>query len=106
MARPQIEIDGTEVEKLAALGATVAEIADFMGCSKDVIERRFQAEVSKGRVGLKINLRRTMVQAAIDTKNITMMIWLSKQFLGMKEPKQEIDFSTGVDGIDFTDDQT
>lgn len=103
--RKLLDIDEEEVVKLAKLGATNAEIADFMGCSRDVIERRFQAETTKGRTGMKIKLRQAMLRNAIENNNATIQIWLSKQWLGMKEPRQEIDFTNGMDTISFEDDE-
>ena len=102
--RPLIEIDEEEVLKLAQLGCTVQEMADFFGCSRDVLERRFSGVYQKGFATAKMSLRRQML-AAVDKGSVPMAIWLSKQWLGMKEPKQEIDFSTGVDEITFTDDK-
>lgn len=104
MARPQVKIDGEEVEKLAAFGITIAEMADFFKVSRDVIDRRFKDEVAKGRADLKMKLRRKQIEVAMGG-NVTMLIWLGKQLLDQKEPKQEIDFTNGVDEIDFTDDK-
>lgn len=95
MARPQIEIDHEEVIKLASIGCSNEEIAAFFDCSKDTIERRFAAELTKGRENGKTRLRRLQWQAA--TKgNVVMQIWLGKQMLGQKD-KQETEHK--VDGI-------
>jgi hypothetical protein len=42
-------IDPEEVRKCAALGATIPEIAQFVGCGHATIERRFMKEVHAGR---------------------------------------------------------
>jgi hypothetical protein len=42
-------IDPEEVKKCAALGATIPEIAQFVGCGHATIERRFMKEVQSGR---------------------------------------------------------
>lgn len=102
--RPLLQIDEDEVLKLAQIGCTVQEMADFFGCSRDVLERRFSGVYQKGFATAKMSLRRQML-AQVEKGSVPMAIWLSKQWLGMKEPKQEIDFTNGVDGIDFTDDQ-
>jgi predicted metal-dependent hydrolase len=81
MARPKIEIDEEQVEKLAILGCTNNEIADFFECSKDTIERRFAAILSKGRASGKIRLRRIQMQIA-EKGNAVMALWLGKQMLG------------------------
>ena len=43
------EIDPNEVRKLAMIGATLEEIARYLGCSHDTIERRFRKQVAEGR---------------------------------------------------------
>lgn len=92
MARPPIPIDADEVIKLASIGCSNDEIAAFFDCSKDTIERRFAAELNKGRENGKTRLRRLQWQSA--TKgNVVMQIWLGKQMLGQKD-KQELEQTT------------
>jgi hypothetical protein len=43
------KIDPIEVRKLAMIGASLVEIARYLGCSHDTIERRFRTEVEEGR---------------------------------------------------------
>jgi hypothetical protein len=43
------QIDPNEVRKLAMIGATIKEIARYMGCGHATIERRFMEEVKAGR---------------------------------------------------------
>jgi hypothetical protein len=89
MARPLLQIDSKEVEKLASIGCSNSEIAAFFECSKDTIEGRFSAELHKGRENGKTRLRRWQLQSA-EKGNVAMLIWLGKQMLGQKD-KQEID---------------
>ena len=37
-----------------------------------------------------MSLRRAQFRAAIEDKNITMQIWLGKQYLGQREPDRQI----------------
>lgn len=91
MARPKIEIDAEQVEKLAAIGCKVEEMADFFGCSRDTLERRFAAEITKGRANVRISLRRMQIEAA-KRGNVVMQIWLGKQILGQRDKEEtEID---------------
>jgi len=95
MARPRIEIDKTEFEKLCALQCTLIEIASFFKCSEDTIEKWCRREYKMGftdifhlKRGLgKVSLRRSQFRMA--ETNPTMAIWLGKQYLGQTE-KQEI----------------
>lgn len=91
MARPKLDIDPNEVEKLASIGCSNQEIASFFDCSKDTIEGRFSAEVAKGRENGKTRLRRLQLQAA-QKGNVVMLIWLGKQMLGQKD-KHETELS-------------
>lgn len=86
-------IDWEHADKLCLIQCTLDEIAMFFNVSPDTIERRCErengmkyAEYHKRKsVGGKISLRRAMFRKAIDGDNATMQIWLSKQYLGMKD---------------------
>lgn len=92
MARPRIEINWEEFEKLCVMQATLEEIASWFDCSEDTIERavkrRFHASFAdvarqKGGKG-RISLRRKQFQMALDGDR-TMLIWLGKQYLKQTE---------------------
>ena len=93
MARPRKDVDEKQVERAAAIGCTVAEIAVVLGVSKDTLERRFAASIEKGRERGRRSLRRMQWKTA-KAGNPTMQIWLGKQLLGQAD-KQEL---TGRDG--------
>jgi hypothetical protein len=84
VARPRISLDPGAVRKLAALGATVAEIADFLGVSRATLERNFAAEIDKGKAQLKFKLRRWQLRAA-ERGNAALLIFLGKAMLGQRE---------------------
>lgn len=97
MGRPIKEINWEEFEKLCAIQCTLGEIAAWFCCSEDTIERRVQEEYGqtfaevfsqKKKIG-KMSLRRTLFQKAQEG-NPTLLIWLSKQHLGMRD-KTEIE---------------
>ncbi len=99
MGRPPIEIDQPSFEKLCGLMATLVEIAGFFDCSVDTIERWCKAtyevtfaEVYRQKAGKgKISLRRKQYEIAM-TGNVTMLIWLGKQYLGQSDKmEQKID---------------
>ena len=91
--RPKAKIDAEQVVKLARIGCTLEEIGSVVGCDKSTISRRFATEIDKGREYGKASLRRKMWHAAMDGNNITMMIFLSKNVLGMAD-KRETDITT------------
>ena len=89
MARPKFKIDYDMVEKLAGIQCTQQEIASFLGCSVDTLQRdeTFCGIYKKGMESGKMSLRRTQFRLA--EKNPTMAIWLGKQYLNQRD-RQEI----------------
>lgn len=91
MARPRKEIDLEQFRKLCQIQCTLTEIADWFDCSEDTIERWCKRELEKSfaeaqrnfSVDGKISLRR--IQFKLAEKNVTMAIWLGKQYLGQKD---------------------
>lgn len=99
MARPKkYDIDPKQVEKLASFGCTNTEIASFFGCSKDLISKSYSTNVAKGKDQGKIRLRQLMWRTA-EGGNVSMLIWLSKQYLGMSD-KQEVTTMELPEGFD------
>lgn len=102
MARPKIEIEKEQFNKLCFLQCTLSEIAAFFNCSEDTIERWCKREYKEGfadvyskKRGLgKISLRRSQFRMA--ETNPTMAIWLGKQYLGQTE-RQEVAVSVKDD---------
>ena len=78
-------VDPSEVEKLAAIGCKDIEIANWLGIKPDTLRRNFAAELTKGREGMRISLRRAMLSNAIQNNNAVLQIFLSKNFLGMMD---------------------
>ena len=100
MARPKkYDIDTKEVEKLAGYGCTNIEIADFFGCSSDLIEKSYSEFLTKGRANLKKRLRKAQLDTAL-SGNSTMLIWLGKQMLGQVD-KQEVEHIRPIEEIEF-----
>ncbi len=102
MARPRIEIDANQFEKLCSIQCTLNEIAGFFNCSSDTVERwckreykeSFADTYKKYSAGGKISLRRYQFKMA--EHNAAMAIWLGKQYLGQTE-KQEVMIATQDD---------
>lgn len=89
MADP-LDIDPEQVIKLAQLGCPVTDIAYVIGCSTDTLHRRFAAEIAKGKATSRTRLRQLMWKSA-EHGNITMQIFLSKQYLGFSDKVENID---------------
>lgn len=74
-----------QVIKLAKLGATLNEIADYLGVDVNTVRRRYKAEIVKGKAEMKQRLRKAQLQAAIEDRNPTMLVWLGKQYLNQTD---------------------
>ena len=92
MGRPRIEIDTDQVSAFCQVLCTQEEIALFLGCSIETLNRRikeksgltFAGFYQKHSVGGKMSLRRYQYLAAKDG-NPTMLVWLGKQVLGQRD---------------------
>ena len=102
MARPKkYDIAGEEVEKLASYGCTVREVANFFGCSEDLIKKSYSQFMTKGKDKGKIRLRQLQWRAA-EKGNVPILIWLGKQILGQTD-KQEIEWDHNIEEVKFID---
>jgi hypothetical protein len=84
MGRPLKDIDAETVRKLAKLGCTQGEIAEFVGCAQSVISERFRSDFDLGRVESKISLRRMQWRSAMKGSD-RMLIHLGKVYLGQTD---------------------
>ena len=88
--RPRAKIDLAQIQTLAQIQCTDYEIALVIGVSEKTIERRkkaggdFLEAYEKGRSEGRTSLRKWQFEAA-KNKNITMLIWLGKQYLGQTD---------------------
>jgi len=91
MARPRIEIDKKQFEKLCGLQCTKEDIAGFFDVSEDTIDRFCKREYKesfaavfskKRRIGL-VSLRKSGFDLA--RKNAAVHIFYAKNFLGMTD---------------------
>jgi len=74
-----------EVQKLAALGCSNRDIANFFGIEESNVSRHFAAFITKGREEVKIALRRAMLDNACRNHNAAVQIFLAKNMLGMSD---------------------
>jgi predicted transcriptional regulator len=81
-------IDLDMVEKLAAIGCTMPEIAAIVGCSERTLRTRASEQVDNGREKMKVSLRRWQYEKAKDG-NVPMLIWLGKQYLGQSDRHEQ-----------------
>jgi hypothetical protein len=89
MGRPKKNIDPLQVEKLAAINCSYAEMAAVLNCSVDLLQRRFPQVIEKGRETGKMSLKRKQYEVAM-SGNVTMLIWLGKIILGQREEQPSV----------------
>ena len=89
MARPKkYQIDTVQLQKLATLGCTNKEMADFFGCSADLLEKSYSEFLTKGRAQQKMRLRQLQWRAC-ENGNVSMLIFLGKNMLGQQDRIEE-----------------
>lgn len=64
------------------------KICEALGYNDTTLKRNFGNILTKGRAVLKQRLRRKQIDVALKG-NITMLIWLGKQYLGQAEKVEE-----------------
>jgi hypothetical protein len=84
MGRPAKDIDAELVRKLAKLGCTQDEIADFFGVTQSVISERFRSDFHLGCAESKISIRRMQFKRAMQGSD-RMLIHLGKVYLGQTD---------------------
>lgn len=96
--RPRVLIDLDQAKLAAKIQCTDAELAAVLDVSLKTVRRRlkddddFREMVERGRNEGLVSLRRSMFRLA-DEGNPTMLIWLSKQHLGMRDPMRSVEVS-------------
>lgn len=77
-------VDPEEVTKLAAIGCTDREIAEWLSITETALRYNFNSELLKGKGQLIHSLRRAQIRTALEG-NATLLIWLGKNILGQSD---------------------
>jgi hypothetical protein len=91
MARPKKDIPLKQVEALGMLQCTIDEVSLVLGIPPSTLKSRpdVMETFNKGREKGKMSLRRAQWKKAMEG-NVTMLIWLGKQYLNQREPQLNI----------------
>ena len=84
MGRPNKKVDEKVIANLSQIGCIQEEIGSVVGISARTLQRRFSDLVEENKNIGKASLRKRMWASALKG-NPNMMIWLSKNYLGMKD---------------------
>lgn len=98
--RPKKIIDYDSVERLASIMCTQDEIANYLDISVRTLLRddEFCQVYKKGLDKGKMSIRRQQYKSA-ESGNVTMQIWLGKQYLNQRD-RSEITNKETVDKLD------
>lgn len=83
-------VNPDEVYKIAALGCTDREIAQWFSMNEDTLRYNFKDIIANAREDLKQSLRRAQIKLALNG-NATMLIWLGKNILGQSDNPNDSD---------------
>ncbi len=95
MGNKLLPIDSNQVRKLAGMACTHEEIAHIVGCCRDTLEKRFPAELKEGGEEVSISIKRKQFKVALEDENVTMLIWLGKQYADQSD-KREIESKVDI----------
>lgn len=82
--RPRKNIDPQQVEELAAIQCSYAEMAAVLKCDPSTLTRNYSQAIKDGRERGKSSLKRKQYEVAMKG-NVGMLIWLGKQHLGQSD---------------------
>ena len=86
IGRPKKELDENIIAKLSQIGCTQEEIGAVVGISARTLQRRYADLVAKNKSIGKSSLRKKLWSKAMRGQgNDKLLIWLSKQELGMQD---------------------
>ena len=86
--RPKIVVDIEILKNLASIGCPDYEIASVLNISAKTLKRNYADIVEEFKEKGKASLRKKMWDKAVKKDNTHMQIWLSKNYLGMKDRTQ------------------
>ena len=86
--RPKIIVDIEILKNLASIGCPNYEIASVLNVSARTLNRNYAEIIDQFREKGKASLRKKMWDKAVKKDNTNMQIWLSKNYLGMKDRTQ------------------
>ena len=86
--RPKIVVDIEILKNLASIGCPDYEIASELNISAKTLKRNYADIVEQFKEKGKASLRKKMWDKAVKKDNTHMQIWLSKNYLGMKDRTQ------------------
>ena len=85
VGRPKLVVDLQILGNLAQIGCPNYEIASVLGISQRTLKRNFANFIERIERSGKASLRKKMWDKAVKKDNTHMQIWLSKNYLNMRD---------------------
>lgn len=91
MGRPKKQLDYELIERMAGKFCTQQDIADTLDVALRTLhnDKHFAQAYNKGVANAKSSLRAKQYDVAM-SGNVTMLVWLGKQYLSQREPQAEV----------------
>ena len=86
--RPKIVVDIEILKNLASIGCPDYEIASVLNISAKTLKRNYADIIEQFKEKGKASLRKKMWDKAVKKDNTHIQIWLSKNYLNMKDRTQ------------------
>ena len=83
------KIDKDMIERLASIMCSYEEIAMVLNTSVDNLKKRYTDIIERGRAEGKMGIRRAQYSKATKDKDVRMLIFLGKQYLGQQDSPSE-----------------
>ena len=98
-------LDQELIKSLSFEQSSDAEIAEICGCSVEELDETFHAVIARGRALGRAALRSAMFKLATQegSKGGPVAVWLSKNYLGMRDPEKLEPEDSKLDGVEVID---
>ncbi len=83
------KLDKDMIERLASIMCSYEEIAMVLNTSVDNLKKRYTDIIERGRAEGKMGIRRAQYSKATKDKDVRMLIFLAKQYLGQQDSPSE-----------------
>ncbi len=89
MAKKSYKLDKELISRLSSIMCSYEEIAMVMDTSVDNLQKRYKDIIERGRAEGKMGIRRAQYSKATKDKDVRMLIFLGKNYLGQEDAPKE-----------------
>ena len=89
MAKKHYKLDKDLIKRMASIHCTYEEIADVVGTTSTTLKKSYKDLIEEARAEGKMSLRRKAMSVALEKGDVRMIIFLCKNYLGMKDQPED-----------------